>query len=188
MSGTVIFSPKQKAISKRLILLSFAVALLFGISDHKATAQQTSVSAHAVAEVIQALTATETAELNFGRFSPETTGGVVKLTPDGVRSSSGSVALSGGTHNAAKFYITGQYDATVTITLPSTPAVLTNSISAKTMEVSNWESFPAAGLGVGVLTEGELVVKVGATLAVGDMNNNPVGIYTGTYTITFSYN
>ena len=188
MSGTLVFNPKQKAISKRLILLFLGVALLFGIPARKATAQQTNFSAHATAEVIQALTAIESAELNFGRFSPETTGGMIKLTPDGVRSSSGSVALSGGTHNAAKFYITGQYDASVTITLPSTPAILTNSISSKTMEVSNWESFPAAGLGVGVLNKGELTVNVGATLMVGDMNDNPVGIYEGTYTITFSYN
>jgi hypothetical protein len=178
---------KNKAILKRIILLSLSVALLFGIPARKAAAQN-SVNAHAVAVVIEALTATETAELNFGRFSPETAGGVVKLTPDGVRSSAGTVALSGGTHNAASFYITGQYDATVSITLPSTPAVLTNSISSKTMEVSNWESLPAAGVGVGVLTDGKLDVNVGATLTVGDMNDNPVGIYSGTYSITFSYN
>jgi hypothetical protein len=183
----MVFNPKHKAISKRLILLSLAVALLFGIPARKAKGQS-SLTAHATAEVIEALTATETAELNFGRFSPETAGGIVKLTPKGIRSSAGTVALSGGTHNAASFYITGQYDATVTITLPSTPAILTNSISSKTMEVSNWESFPAAGLGVGVLTEGKLDVNVGATLTVGNMNDNPVGIYEGTYSITFSYN
>ena len=187
MSEIMNFNPKHKAISKRLILLSLAVVLLFGIPPRKAAAQA-NVSAHATAEVIEALTATETAELNFGRFSPETAGGVVKLTPLGVRSSAGTVALSGGTHNAASFHITGQYGATVTITLPSTPAVLINSASSKTMEVSNFESFPSAGLGVGVLTDGELEVKVGATLTVGDMNDNPVGIYEGTYSITFSYN
>ena len=172
---------------KRVVLIIFSIALLSGIPFNKARAQA-SVSAHATAEVIQALTATETAELNFGRFSPETAGGEVKLTPKGVRSSSGTVALSGGTHNAASFYITGQYDATVSVTLPAGPAILTNNISAKTMEVNNWESFPTAGLGVGVLNNGSLAVNVGATLKVGNMIDNPVGIYTGTYAITFSYN
>lgn len=171
----------------KLILLFLAVALFIGIPARKATAQS-SVSAHAVAEVIEALTATESAELNFGRFSPETAGGEVKLTPNGVRSSAGTVVLSGGIHNAASFYITGQYDATLSITLPSSPAILTNVSSAKTMTVSAWESEPPAGIGTGVLAGGSLAVNIGATLTVGSMNDNPVGIYAGTYSITFAYN
>lgn len=178
---------KAKSIMKTITLIIFNTALLMAVSLNNARAQA-SVSAHATAEVIQALTATETAELNFGRFSPETAGGEVKLTPLGVRSSSGTVALSGGTHNAASFYITGQYDVTVSIKLPTGPAILTNSVSSKTMEVYKWESVPNAGLGVGVLNNGSLTVNVGATLKVGNMIDNPVGIYTGTYSITFAYN
>ncbi len=177
----------MKSIMKRVVPIIFSIALLTLIPLHKAKAQA-SISAHATAEVIQALTAMETAELNFGRFSPETAGGEVKLTPRGVRSSSGTVALSGGIHNAASFYITGQYEATVSITLPTGPAILTNATTSKTMEVYNWESFPQAGLGVGVLNDGSLSVNVGATLRVGNMIDNPVGIYTGTYSITFAYN
>jgi hypothetical protein len=188
MSDSLILNKNiVKSKMKRLALLLLCFALLSGLFVRKAEAQA-SVTANAIAEVVQALTATETAELNFGRFSPETAGGLVRLTPDGVKSSSGTVVLSGGTHNPASFYITGQYDATVTITLPSAPAILTNRNSAKTMEVYNWESLPAAGLGVGVLNKGELTVNVGATLRVGNMNDNPAGIYTGTYSITFSYN
>lgn len=172
---------------KKVILLIFSIALLSGLTVRKANAQA-SVSAHVNAEVIQALTAKETAELNFGRFSPETTGGEVKVSAAGVRSASGKVALGGGTHNSASFYITGQYEATVTITLPSEPAILTNSLSAKTMEVSNWESDPPAGLASGKLLNGELAVNVGASLKVGTMTENPVGLYAGTYSITFAYN
>ncbi len=149
---------------------------------------QQSVSAHATAEVITALTATETATLNFGKFSPETTGGEIRLTPNGVRSATGSVALSGGSYNPATFYLTGQNNSSVTITLPTAPAMLTNSDTGKTMEVNNWESFPAGGLGAGVLTDGILNLTVGATLKIGTRSDNPVGIYSGTYTITFSYN
>jgi hypothetical protein len=177
----------MKSKKNRFSLIIFSIALILGIPFNKAKAQA-SISAHATAEVIQALTATETAELNFGRFSPETTGGEVKLTPQGARTSTGTVALSGGLHNPASFYITGQYDATVSITLPSVPAVLTNTASAKTMQVYNWESNPTSGLGVGVLNNGWLAVSVGATLKVGNMIDNPVGIYAGTYAITFSYN
>lgn len=171
----------------KIILLIFVSVLFIGISPQKIYAQA-SVSGYASAEVIQAITATETAALNFGRFSPETAGGEVRLSPDGVRSASGTVALSGGSYNAAIFYLTGQYEAAVTVNLPTAPALLTNKANGKTMQVTNWVSFPAAGLGAGVLTDGLLALNVGATLKVGNMKDNPAGIYSGTYAITFSYN
>ncbi len=167
----------------KTILLTFLLLVLF--TGLKA---QTSVNAKASAEVIMALTANELASLNFGRFSPESAGGQIILTPDGVRTSTGTVALSGGTFNPAMFYISGQSEAAVTITLPSAPAVLTNPETGKTMEVGDWTSNPAQGLGAGVLTNGWLNIAVGATLKVGNRTTNPVGIYTGNYAVTFSYN
>lgn len=172
---------------KKIILLfcGILVLLLSSVSNVKA---QASVTAQAFAEIIAALTATETAQLNFGRFSPETQGGKVVLTPDGVRTAQGTVVLGGGAHNSASFYITGEYDATFSITLPSGPIVLTNTLNARTMKVSDWQSYPAPGIGVGKLNGGATTVQVGAVLNVGNMNDNPVGIYSGTYAITFSYN
>lgn len=172
---------------KKIISLLFAVALIIGLSAQRAHAQ-TSISAHATAEVIQALTATEVATLNFGRFSPENAGGEIRLSPDGSRSASGTVALGGGSYNAAIFYLTGHNDVTVTISLPASSAMLTNSTNGKTMEVNSWETFPSVGSGAGILTKGLLALNVGATLKVGNTKDNPVGIYSGTYVITFSYN
>jgi len=169
-----------------LLLFSIFVLLLFSkVPEVKA---QASVTAQAFAEIIAALTATETAQLNFGRFSPETQGGKVVLTPDGIRTAQGTVVLGGGAHNSASFYITGEYDATFSITLPSSPIVLTNTLNARTMKVSDWQSYPAPGIGVGKLNGGAMSVQIGAVLNVGSMNDNPVGIYAGTYAITFSYN
>lgn len=172
---------------KKIILLISLTFLIIVIPVKKADAQAI-ITAHASAEVIEALTATEVATLNFGRFSPETAGGEIRLTPDGVRIASGTVTLSGGSYNAAIFQLTGQYDASVTIALPTTPALLVNSANGKTMEVYKWESFPLAGTGSGILSKGVLALNVGATLKVGNMNENPVGTYAGTYSITFSYN
>ena len=56
------------------------------------------------------------------------------------------------------------------------------------MQVSDWQSFPAPGIGVGKLIGGAMTVKVGASLTVGDMNANPTGMYAGTYSVTFAYN
>jgi hypothetical protein len=45
---------------------------------------QASVTSEVFAEVIEALTANENEPLNFGRFSPESTGGQIIINPDGV--------------------------------------------------------------------------------------------------------
>lgn len=172
----------------KIILLMVCSTIVFGISLISEVKAQASVTATANAEVIEALTSTETAQLNFGRFSPETQGGKIILTPDGIRTAQGTVVLGGGTHNSASFYLTGQYEATFSITLPSGPALLTNIENNKTMEVSDWQSLPAPGIGVGKLTGGSMTVRVGAVLTVGDVYANPVGIYAGIYAITFAYN
>ena len=172
---------------KKIVLLLCGIFLyLFSVvSEVKAQAK---VSARVTAQVVEALTTKETAQLNFGRFSPDTQGGKVILTPEGVRTSQGTVVLAGGIHNSASFYITGQYEATFSIALPSGPELLTNLQNEKTMLVSDWQSFPAPGIGVGKLIGGAMTVRVGASLTVGDMNANPVGIYAGTYAVTFAYN
>jgi hypothetical protein len=172
---------------KNVILLLYIIIIVF-LSSVSEIQAQTSVKATVSAEIVEALTTKETSQLNFGRFSPETQGGKVILTPDGVRTSLGTVVLAGGTHNSASFYVTGQYDATFSISLPSGPETLTNLQNDKTMVVSDWQSYPAPGIGVGKLIGGAMTVKVGASLTVGDMNSNPVGIYAGTYAVTFAYN
>ena len=170
----------------KLIIISLVI--LLGLPVVNLQAQTTTVIAQVFAEVIPALTATEISQLNFGRFSPETQGGAILVTPDGLRTSSGTVELSGGTHNPGSFYLTGESDAAFSIMLPTGPAILTNTNNSKTMQVNNWMSIPAQGIGTGLLTRGSQEVKVGATLVVGPMEQNPVGIYTGTYAITFGYN
>lgn len=149
---------------------------------------QVSVTAHASAEVIQALAATEGSALNFGRFSPESTGGEIRLTPDGVRSSTGSVSLSGGLYNPASFNLSGQPDFSIVVNLPVAPVLLTNITNGKTMTVINWESIPSVSSSIKIPSSGVLTLNVGATLRVGNMVDNPVGMYSGTYVITFSYN
>lgn len=146
-----------------------------------------SVTGHITAEVITTLAAVETSQMNFGRFSPGPQGGELILTPESFVSVLGSVFPGSGTHNAASFYVTGEDGMAFSITLPSTPVVLTHVSSQKTMTVSNWISIPASTPGAGVLQGGFQTVLVGATLKVGTLNDNPVGIYTGSYTITFDF-
>ena len=149
---------------------------------------QASVTGHVFAEVVVAFSAVETSQMNFGRFSPGPYGGEIILTPQGTVSVMGSVARGSGMHNAASFYLTGDNSATFSINLPKASAILTSTSDSKTMLVKNWVSSPAPGPGAGTLQNGVQSVYVGATLEVGTMYDNPVGIYTGTYTITFDFN
>lgn len=149
---------------------------------------QASVRSTANAEVIEALRAAEITALNFGRFSPEISGGEIRISPLGVRTSSGTVSLSGGQYNPASFQLAGQSDATISVVLPVGSVLLTNLATGKTMEVFNFEVNNVTNVGTGVLTKGALILSMGATLKVGTVADNPVGQYSGSYVITFSYN
>jgi hypothetical protein len=176
---------------KRQVLSYFSLILVLSLAVSRLQAQgpqQASTTGHIFAEVIAAFSAVETSQMNFGRFSPGPYGGQIILTPQGTISVMGSVVKGSGIHNAASFYVTGDSYTSFSINLPKSPATLTNTTNARTMLVSDWVSVPVPGPGAGTLQDGFQTVFVGATLEVGTLNDNPVGIYTGSYTITFDFN
>ena len=176
---------------KRLGIKSISLITLYLVFAFAAEAQpaaSSTVTGHITAEVISTLTAIETTQLSFGRFSPGPQGGKLILTPGSSISVMGSVWPGSGTHSAASFYVTGDPGVAFTVSLPSDPVTITHMGSARTMTVEEWRSVPEAEPGAGVLENGSQVVYVGATLNVGTLNDNPVGVYTGTYNITFEFN
>ncbi len=162
--------------------------LVTGSSLFAQTIQPATATGDIYAEIIPIFSASQTSALNFGKFSPGAEGGELIITPQNTISVLGSVYKGGGMHNAASFYVSGDVDATYSVSLPSEPVVLTNTLAAKTMLVENWASVPNEGMGTGQLLNGFQVVYVGATLKVGTLNDNPVGIYTGSYRVTFDFN
>jgi hypothetical protein len=187
LSGKIL----KISIMKRLLkLLSSLVCLLLltGGMVYSQAIPPATATGHVYAEIVPSFTASETVQMNFGKFSPGPQGGEIILTPENTISVMGSVYKGNGTHNAASFYVSGDVDASFTISLPTGPVVLTNMTNAKTMRIEDWISNPASGIGTGKLQNGFQVINVGATLKVGTLYDNPVGIYTGTYTITFDFN
>jgi hypothetical protein len=175
----------------RLIKIIFILSGLILVTSGEIFAQSSnpvSATGHIFAEIIPIFTASETSQLNFGRFSPGIQGGKIILSPESTVSVLGTVYQGVGTHNAASFSVTGDADATFSITLPSSPVVLTHTSDAKIMLVDDWVSVPFKGIGTGVLKNGIQEVYVGATLKVGTLNDNPVGVYLGKYIITFDFN
>jgi hypothetical protein len=177
----------MKRLRKRL----FSLIIVLSLTVAGVIAQITppvSATGHITAEVIPIFSASETSQMNFGQFSPGPQGGEIILTPSSNVSVIGSVFTGRGFHNAASFYVSGDIDAAFSISLPVEPVILTHISSARTMLIVNWNSVPSPGIGTGRLQNGFQVVNVGATLKVGTLNDNPVGIYTGTYNITFDFN
>lgn len=175
---------KKYTLSLIFILL---LTLFAGVLQAQSVLQA-SATGHITAEVVPVFSANETSQMNFGRFSPGPQGGKIVLTPDGSVSVIGTVFAGTGMHTAASFYVSGDNDASYSITMPATRVVLTHISSNKTMFIEDWVSIPSPGTGVGMLQNGFQVVSVGATLRVGTLIDNPVGIYTGSYTITFDFN
>lgn len=170
------------------IIFSLIVLLIAALDLSAQSGQEFTVTGHITAEVIPVFSVSESSQMNFGRFSPGPQGGEIILTPQSTISVLGSVFAGTGLHNAASFYVSGNEDAAFSITLPESHVLLTNTANSRTIKVEQWVSHPSSGTGTGMLQNGFQVVYVGATLKVGTLIDNPVGIYTGTYSITFDFN
>lgn len=158
--------------------------LAFATVESKA---QATATGHISAEVIDAITAFESTPMSFGRFSTGDQGGSIIVPSNGAAISTSTVITADSNINPATFSVSGAKNATFSVTLPEGPALLT-STSGDTMEVSDWTASSGQGNDEYVLAGGTQKVSVGATLRVGSINNNPKGVYSGSYKVTFAYN
>ncbi|MCX6226445.1 MAG: DUF4402 domain-containing protein [Bacteroidia bacterium] len=172
---------------KKLILIIVAISTFLVLPAVRVMAQDRA-TARVSAMIIIPLTATEYTSLNFGRVFPGSQGGTITVSPTGYVVTSSTVVADASPRNPGGFYVTGQTDATFSIALPDGPATLTSTDDSKTMVVSDWVTVPENGDAGIKLTGGNQMVMVGATLNVGSLDENPKGIYTGSYQITFAYN
>jgi hypothetical protein len=161
---------------KQLSIAS-ALALLL-LSDGAAGAATGTASA----EIVSAITITNTVGLQFGQIAPSASPGTVTIATSGVRTSTGGVTLAGlATVSAAGFDVTGAPDNTYTITITSSTTI---TLGGNSMTVDTFESAPDT---TGTLSAGGTdVILVGATLHVGA--NQAAGSYTGTFDVTVAYN
>lgn len=132
------------------------------------------------------LSVTQTVALNFGAL--EVTGGnsVVNISPqNGTRTvtsgQSGVNLIQSKPGAAGEFLITGNPNAPVTITLPSSATLAGPGMA---MTVNNFTRFPSAENST-LNASGTMTLKVGASLNVNAAQ--AAGTYNGTYTVTVSY-
>jgi len=174
---------------KKFNLILVAIFTLLVLPVKQARAQDRAIAtAQVSATIIIPITATETSRLNFGRFFPGSQGGIITISPDGFVMTSSTVVPAASPRSPGSFFLSGQGEATYAIDFQDGRAILTNTVDSKSMEVSDWVTIPENGDAGIKLAGGTQTVMVGATLKVGPMDENPKGIYTGSYQITFSYN
>lgn len=171
----------MKNISK-ILAISF-VALVFGISA-KAQTTATSAAVSASATIVTPITITSDRNLAFGTIVPAAGVGSVTVDPLGARTYTGGVTGISSTVSSARFTVGGTANQAYTIAFPADNAIVLTS-GANTMTLKTWTTdIPgtAGDLGAGA----SQTFQVGATLNVGAAQAS--GAYTGTFTVTVTYN
>lgn len=168
----------------KLALASAVVVGTFAASPSFAAA--VSDDATSTATVVAPIAITKAQDMSFGEFSAGT-GGTVVLTTAGAASETGDVVLTGGTATAAQFTVTGQTDASFSISV--TDDELTHTDTTTTMTLATAHDLDATSSDSpvsGTLALGTQTIYVGGTLTVAA--DQLPGVYSGTVTATVNYN
>ena len=173
----------------KLITLTAAIFGFAASSFGQSSATASTVTASAT--IIAPITITNNTSLNFGVIVPGTTEGSVTLPADGgTRTTTGGTSVltsQTGNPTLAAFTVTGQANYTYSITLPTSIPLEGGGSS---MNVTNFTSSIGTGIGVAGITiqeDGTSTFNVGATIAVGASEDQPVGAYTGSFDVTVAY-
>lgn len=104
-------------------------------------------------------------------------GGTITITTGGGKTVGGTATDMGGNHRAAEFKVTGDANAPIIITLPSS-ITISNTSGSGSATVSNFTSSPSGATNLD--NKGKLTIVVGATL------NLPAGANAGNYAGSFT--
>ncbi len=138
------------------------------------------------AEIVAVTVASEIRPMSFGQFSPIGNGGNIVVSPQGTRTTNGSVVLTESVANQGLFSIYATQNNTVQVLLPTSPVYIYHQNGVNYMYLDTWTvDMPK---GSNAKANNELIVSVGSTLHVGPMETNPIGTYTCSYPIIFIYN
>jgi hypothetical protein len=172
---------------KLLFLISLLAVMVFATQKMNG---QVSATAETTAKIVSRLQITKEADLNFASmFSPTSGGGTVTVDVNNQRTATGVqlATVTGESITAAQFKVTGNPNATFTITFPYSFSVTNTDGTGSSMLVDNFTynniTSPSTLDGSGNLT-----IKVGATLHV--YNYQALGVYKNTsdLKITVAYN
>ena len=171
-----------------LSVVVILIIVLFAGRLQGQTAIQARTTAHVFAKVFTAITSVKTSKMNFGHFYPGSYSGQLINNPDGILSVKGNIEKGADIHYSTSFDVSGNGNTAFAISLPKSHVLLTNKSEAKTMTITNWKSVSLPSSEDGELPSGTKTVNLGATLKLGSPKDNPFGLYSGFYTVTFGFN
>ena len=134
---------------------------------------------NAAAQIVTAITITNTTDLYFGSIQPAAAGDTIQLdTSDNAVPVGASVVT--GTPTSGSFDVGGTAGAAYTVTLPASTLI---SSGGNNMTVNNFSHDAGATPTIG--GGGSSTLNIGADLVIGAAQ--PEGVYTGTYDVTVDY-
>jgi hypothetical protein len=169
----------------------YAAALALTVGAFSTSSFAAEATSSASGTVITPIAITKAADLSFGKFAPGA-GGTVTVSTSGARTGSGVILSSvGSSPTAARFNVTGDADATYSISIVAPANLSDGAATASTMALSTFSDLTGGGATSGNVTSGTLTggaqsIYLGGTLTVGATQK--AASYTGNVTVTVEYN
>lgn len=167
--------------------LAIGVGALSALATTAHAQSTSSASASGAVAVIQPIALSKTADLNFGTIvKPQTGTATVAVDSAGSRTVTGTQAVNtaGNAPTAAAFSIQGEGGSAYSVSVPGS---FTMASGANTLTVTTVNSAGGGGtLSGGIGTTASATFGVGGTINVDTATAS--GAYTGTFTVTASYN
>jgi hypothetical protein len=190
IASSLLKKLRKKKMKKEQLTILIALFIMFvatGSIDAQVNRNATA-RADVSARLVSAFSAVKSPKQNLGMFTTHYYGGKILPSKNGLLTISENSETSFTIDYAANFFVAGDKETSFSITLPNSDITLNNITNDKTIKVSNWNTSFFEDYKMGLLEDGYHKVSVEATLDVGTIKDNPVGIYTGIYVVTFDFN
>ncbi|MBX9815922.1 MAG: hypothetical protein A4S12_09470 [Proteobacteria bacterium SG_bin5] len=159
---------------KKIVMLGLAGLASFGVA---APAAAQTATGDVTVRILQAITVSKTADLNFGRVVAGTAAGSVVVGEDGARTCPAALRCL-GTSTGAAFAVTGTAGETVAVSIDTPSIQLTSGSNKMTVALVTQTKTMT-------LATGPNAFRVGGTLSVGAAQ--AAGTYTGQFTVSVNY-
>lgn len=184
-----IYYCQKKNRKRNLCIIFVLLPVFFAVNSLTGqTAIQASTTANVFARVFTDFTSVKTSNMSFGHFYPVSFDGQIINRPDGIYSVKGDIRKGADIRYSSSFDVSGNTNTAFAISLPRAPITLTNKLDSKTMTLIDWKYVSMNPSGKEEMPLGYKTVNLNATLKLGSSKDNPVGLYTGYYTVTFGFN
>lgn len=171
--------------SAKLFVVALVVTAASAFVPSSAFAQASATAgANASANIIAPITLLKLTDLVFGDIVPNTTVGTVTMDTTGTVTVGGGVTALASTRSAATFTVGGQNGRAYTVS--SIGNITISNILGPDMIINPSSDCGGGAAPCRVNVLGVTTVRVGGTLNV--KANQPAALYTGTFSVTVTYN